>query len=199
MMNNIKRLLVFALVLISIIQCSKKNPTEADNNKEIWPLDIGNTWVYVLNSQTDKIVQSMTVIGLKNINNLEIPMIKWEDHESGYSDTSLFNSEDDGIYGYSEEGSKFLVFKYPVKVGEFWFNPFEGGKIECISTNKTVQTPAGKFNCIVYRFYGEERGQSLKIYLEAYMCPNIGWVANKKIDDDQEDEWYYLKSYQINR
>ena len=190
-------LLILYLFIFSLINCSKDSPTSSDESKEIWPLKVGNYWLYVISSNMDSIVEKIEVIGTKMINNNEISQLKFYDYENNYIDTLLFKNENDGVYFYTEKGQKYLVFKYPVKVGDKWFNVFEAGQIECISTNTSIQTPAGKFSCVVYRFSGKEEDQSLKAYTEVYMSPNVGWVASKEIEDGQSDKWFYLKSYHL--
>ncbi len=107
-----------------------------------------------------------------------------------------FNGSD-GLYllgGISSSDSlfkKILQLKYPVSVGESWQVPhlvydlYENRFLiddtltyTCISTNETIETPAGIFECYVYCYRlrpAEDVLDEWEHYL--YYSPNIGNVA----------------------
>ena len=188
--------LLFIFLIFTLTECSKNSPTSPDNFKELWPLKVGNFWKYVKSTNLDSSFWKLEVIGTKKIQDEEVQVVLWENLKENYRDTILYRSEDDGIYGF-EKGKKFLLFKYPVKTGDKW-SFVEEGEVKCISTNTQIQTPAGKFSCIVYQFSRKEEDNTLKIYLNVYMHPGVGWIASEIIEDTQPTEWFYLKSYHLN-
>lgn len=71
-----------------------------------------------------------------------------------------------GLYeGLSEEGELVLALKYPIKKNSTWYT--YGVKNRIVSTNMTVQTPAGKFKNVVK----VNRGGTL-----LYYAPNKGLI-----------------------
>jgi len=197
-----RRAILVLTVFFIFVSCSKNSPTAPENTETIWPLKVGNSWAYTNNSNSSTIVERIRVIGTQLLHNTEVSIIVWESLEDNSSnDTMAFNIEKDGVYGYWEGDiePKALIFKYPVNVGETWSYPWtlDGGTAECISTNEQIQTPAGEFNCIVYRVGTEDDIQNDTFWLEAYMCPGVGWVASRTKNNESFD-WLYLQSYELN-
>lgn len=204
---TLKRTITFIMIICFsqfFFTCSEDSPTRhnSNNGDNIWPLKSGNNWAYVKDTNQNYVVQRIRVIGsqtLNKSNTVDVFKVVWENIEEAVNDTAFIKNENNGVYFYSEDANKVIIFKYPVNVGDSWNNPFEGGIIECISTSEPIETPAGNFNCIVYRFADEGDIEQSTFYLEVYMSPNIGWVAEQRAKDSGPGfDWFRLNSYELN-
>ena len=196
---KVKAIVLFSVLLLGvlIVSCSNNNGTGPSNNNElILPLTLGNEWQYVA-PESDSVNTILKVIDSQNLNyndeDISVFSLNWI--EENYIDTLLIFNKDDGLYYLSPNfDNDWLFLKYPVNVDDFWYNPFEEGPIKCLSTNQSVGTPAGNFNCFVYGFYYDSGDLP---YLEIYCHPDIGIVALHS-DIDDEENWSFLNTYILN-
>lgn len=128
---------------------------------------------------------------------------------------------DNGLYwlgGISTGDSLFiktLGYKYPAEVGESWLVPIlaysryenrfyirDTLRFHVVATNEEIETPAGKFNCYVYKFSrkpADDVSQSWDYY--DYYYPGVGLVGS--ISRGQSDQRITDKSvlydYQVRK
>jgi len=103
---------------------------------------------------------------------------------------------------------KSLMFKYPANVGESWstirinndfygrFYFFDTLKIDLVSKDETIDTPAGKFKCHVYH-YRKKPVDDVNVEWDYYhyYLPGIGRVAyitKSTSDGATHDRMYYI-------
>ena len=197
-------LLILVCCLIAIIGCSKDEPTGpgSGDGAQIWPLKAGNNWSYIDDANPGTVSRRLRIVGTESLaksNLVDVFTVVMEEVATSDTDTMLVRNESDGIHFYEDNGGHALVFKYPVSAGDSWDNPFESVSITCMSTNEAVQTPAGNFTCIVYRLADTGDIAQGTYYLELYMAPGVGWVADHSpADGGQPEQWHRLNSYQVN-
>ena len=175
-----------------IVSCSKDKGTGPTNEEEmILPLAVGNEWIYV-DSESDSINLILEIIDSQNVTYNNENIIIYNLPGLGGSGLYLFYSDSDLMATNETMDIEYLFLKYPVEVGDEWYNPFEGGTIMCLSTNQSIDTPAGNFNCLVYGLYEDDNNEIP--YTEIYCYPNIGFIA---IHSNEDDEWSLLNHYSI--
>ncbi len=153
----------------------------------------------IKNGDIQNVSERIRIVDKQIRGNASVFTAVWENIPESATDTMLLATNNRGVFFHTPEGNKHLVFKYPVNVGEKWHNPFEGGTIECISTKESLQTPTGRFNCVIYRFADEGDIQNGTFYLQVYLCPGIGYIAEQRRRDEAVFDWFKLKSYQVNK
>lgn len=173
-----KNIIFILLVVISIISACSESSSPSKHNNEIFPLAIGNKWVY----------QKTLGYGFDTTYTYQIMMDTILNNEKwyGYGCTLMKNNES-GLWGIicddtTANGNPYLFYKYPAVAGQEY--EYSDILVKVISINEEVTVPAGKFICYHYRFplYKEE---NLEVYMDYYLSPGVGMV---KIEE-------YTRSY----
>lgn len=143
------------LLFLLFIACSKDSPTDSTANNILMPLTIGNYWKYAdIDSTrfTDK-VQYYTIRVNRDtlINDIKYFIINRDSSIINYQ--SLMLNRENGLNSVSDSGKPYLVYKYPVQVGEVFINGFDTRltNIKVISIDTLVKTNAGNFRCVHYQ------------------------------------------------
>ena len=195
-----KLIVFFSIVMICLlfVSCGNNNGTGPNDESEfILTLTVGNEWQYV-DSESDSVNMIMQIIDSQNVNynNENITVFSLNMIEEDNNDTLFVYNKSDGLYLLSPNfDNEWLFLKYPVNGDDTWYNPFEGGIIKCLSTNHSIVTPAGNFDCFVYGLTEYNNGSP---YTEIYCHPNIGFVAFHYDINGEEDKWFLLNTYTIN-
>lgn len=176
----IKVILLFSFLLSMISGCSDESTSPSENSGEIWPLKVGNQWIYKnhiidsIGAPERVVLDTTTVIEMKVINN--------ESWYKFYQDgivqfKTYFRNRPDGLWAINGDESA-LIYKYPAKVGDVIFEN-EDEKLEVISVNTSITTPAGTFICYAYKEtdYREIDGKIETTEKINYLSPDIGPIA----------------------
>ncbi|HYF02255.1 MAG TPA: hypothetical protein VEC36_02680 [Patescibacteria group bacterium] len=179
-MNIFKRTALLIFIMTGLYGCTDTSSNPSENTEEIWPLKVGNQWIYRIHiidsiGAAERIVlDTTTVIDSKTIDN-EI----WYDiYQNGIVQLKIyFKNRPDGLWAIHKAESA-LVYKFPAKVGDILFEN-EDEKLEVISTDTSITTPAGIFKCYAYKEtdYREIFGEIEITEKINYVSPNIGPVA----------------------
>ncbi len=219
-------LFIILITILFNCSKNSKSPNEALNTDKIIPLVIGNNWIYApFNSSGD--TSKVTISGQMTITykGSEIEVYTsiggelsngiWDDEP----DKRLIQVESDGFYEYGELDindslkygplEKKLIAKYPVNVGDKWSyiawywnwnindNDTTTVRVECISTNEILNTSAGNFDCIVYRYTRDSYGQGG--YYDVYYSLIYGRIgSHADIPQDNYEKWSLLISHNLN-
>ena len=93
-----------------------------------------------------------------------------------------------GVSKYDTTTTKYVERKFPVNAGDSWeiqeleFEPFQfvfsdTVVVSCIATDEPFETPAGTFQCYVYRYIKPLQHASGKREHFVYYTPGIGLVG----------------------
>lgn len=161
---------------------------------EFYPLNVGNFWKYKVTGDTNYLIRNK-VIAKKVIQDqtwymyVEYKDIFWvrNDTDGHYEAIDWFGNADPGNLPNNEQ----LLFKYPLnssmkyKVADF--------EVEAVFPARTVTTPAGQFQCILYKIITDGT-----VTAENCITPGIGVVWSKGTFDG-ETETAELIEYHINK
>jgi len=194
-----KRIFTFIIiVVISFIffSCSydKSTNPQVEDQIEIMPLKVGNSWTYNINQFNQNIIKKSVITEKITISyeneNIEVYVLSWYTlvNDSLITDSVFYyyKNEDDGLYRYYSN-KKELIAKYPIEPNESWTIPGETEELgngviiiitlprsfECVSKNEEITTPIGTFECIKY----VENSINLISPSYFYYCPGIGLVS----------------------
>jgi hypothetical protein len=226
--SHCKRLYVcLSLAALVGLSCTQVNEPVVEVPKELMPLTVGNRWRYLsgLFNPPDTTVLEITRRIPVTIEGVayEASAYKYYRQGGAVSDVEWLHwNGDDGLYwlgGISDADTlllKKLGFKYPAEVGESWpvptmaysssdrrFYVRDTLTFHVVSTKEELETPAGKFECFVYRFSRKPAPDVLAYwnYFE-YYSPGLGWVAEivrDPFENDRVKGMTILYDFQINR
>lgn len=167
------------MIVITAISCSheSKLPTPSSPLQVIYPLAVGNYWIYVDSAFSPARVDTtqFEITGTTEIlfQNQELEVF-WGDYVNRPDPEDvkwLFRNEDEGFFRYggiSNEDTllvRNLTFKFPASAEDSWeffvfgydylnnaFSIYDTLIFKCVSTNSILQTPLGNFECYVYKY-----------------------------------------------
>lgn len=182
-MKKLKNFLLLILVVLVVVSC-EKTTSISENEKDLLPLKIGNTWEYDVsenhNDTLNTYTSTQTVVSDTIIENLRYSCIK-NDIRGKINDINYtyFHKSDIGYYQGMILDNRFfkgLVIKFPANEGEEYDN--DGVKYKFISKNTKVQTAVGNFDCYVFSFITpwEKSHSSEYIYK---IAPGVGIVYSE--------------------
>ena len=190
-----KKIIYLLQAYFFILLSCNDNSTNPSETKEIWPLKVGNYWVWKFTNYDSvgnikfEFVDTVTVYKDSLYGTEKIYAMKSLGTHIIFEYDFAFNRID-GFYGISIENNdidSYLIFKYPGKVGD-WFVQ-NSDSITIISTNELYQSTAGKFICYKYaKYYNYEKTFSK---LESYFSPGIGQIGVEYLIK-RNDGTYYL-------
>lgn len=188
--------LLFILIALLIYSCSES--TEPDSfPSEIIPLKIGNTWnsirtVYDSEGNVEYIDNITSTIDKDTI----IEGSTWY----GYSDTPewiWYTNKSDGywvyakwFYGGSILDTFFLVYKYPVKVGDV----YDGltWRREVVALDELILVPAGAFRTIHYVDTYIDSSNYLQDSFDTFVAKRVGIVKLTQIGKKSDGSKYVV-------
>lgn len=193
MNESIKKIMTLVILGFSIMSCNYSTiPQNNSSNDVLVPLKVGNYWEYSNSSGKDFSVNYEIILKFITENDDSIygklaygPLVE----VGGYS---LIYNSDSGYYNGGEVRTilhdtlltKILLAKYPVNVGDEWetntISSDSLDKYKCISKSKFVVTPAGTFNCIVYKKYNTEFDEYEYRY---YYTPGVGLILTELYEE----------------
>ncbi len=165
-MRSLILIIVFLLSTLSFFGCKDHDTNPLVIADVIYPLTIGNTWIFkvlsydTLGNQYELMPSQILITG--------DTVIQGQQCYLGYE--TYFNRSD-GLYCFTgDSGSPFaLLYKYPAKVGDSYS---EGNRtITVVSVNDTITVPAGTFVCYHYEVLAPYADTE-----ERYLAPKIGLV-----------------------
>jgi hypothetical protein len=197
-----------AIVLAIFVCCANPSDKSTAPVKQIWPLAVGNIWVYSGVPYTDDTarVLSDTIIS----NEAWFLYARW-------GTRSLLTNRTDGLYLYDtapgHSGARLLMRYPPASPASYviTYAPFDTlvtRTVDIGSLDTSIQTPGEHFSCIHYAFdVVTYRFNNLPVEIprvDYCMAPGIGDVSGMQIQDsagvnDGPDTTYWqLTSYHLN-
>lgn len=210
----------FSLLLLILIIICCSNPSQDNTNElpetqqngaEIFPMKVGNFWEY-----DDFEYENDSLIAARKIKIEVIDKIKilWEGNTISvfelrdstiFSNTALYflyRHEPDGVYRYGHSVGnnqnyyykQVLYIKYPVKVGDTWFEDHGDYRdcFTCVSITDTVSIGEKDYECIRIRM-----GCGTAWYSDFYFTKGIGLLQNISERSDGYYRKKILTNYQI--
>lgn len=195
-----RRFLLLVAALVALNGCERKIlDTPSVSSNVVLPLAVGNQWSYETTiTQEGKAPETWkfyrTITAKQRVfyqgKSLEVYLLRDTSDPEGRVTRfeMLLRNEPDGLYRYGEglfggglrkEGTmdKQLLVKFPGAVGDVW--RVEHGdyhhRLIYLSTNADFTTPAGSFQCLIFRSGDTE---TLSWYTDDYYAPNIGWIGS---------------------
>jgi hypothetical protein len=185
-MSKIKYLL---LILLLINGCNNKdNPITPIEKPSIIPLRIGNQWLgeaerigndgSVINSS----YVGIFVIGSSIVDSTDLFILLRDGQQY-----SCLNTDSGFVYNWNNQN--YWQYKYPAVVGEQFPTSSNAYRV-IVSTDTTITTEYGKYNCYHYslRFYENE------FHTEEFISPNIGFIYSEHYQTDGPTPEIFLYS-----
>lgn len=188
------------LLLIECWNYELKYRIDKKAENVVWPLAVGNNWVYHGYQSPEYYIE---VIKTEKLKGDEVYIVDISSKSEHYY--QHFKNKEGGLFSYGVLGRQFfleygmfaspvLVFKYPGIAGES-YELGKGERMTIKSTNEKVTVPAGSFRCYKY-YYERPNGYSV-----VWQAPNIGIVKEFGSVSLEGTDHYYrllLKSYNLN-
>lgn len=203
-MKRLSVLIVIAIVIFLIEYWNNEGKYHVIQDKDnvIWPLAVGNKWVYQGCQSPEYHIE---VIGTKQINKEEVFITRVSSEIELYYQN--FMNKNTGLFSYGVIGrqnfikygmfeSPLLGFKYPGFAGES-YKGMKDEKMRIEGIDEKITTPAGNFRC--YKYFNERENGDFAIL---WFSPNIGMVKEVGCVIIEGRHSYYrllLKSYKLNR
>ena len=194
------RIDLLAATIVVLSGCDRNIiETQTALSQVVLPLAVGNQWSYeTVITQEGKAPETWrfyhTITARQEIfyegKSVEVYLLEKTSDSEGRVKLfeMLLRNEPDGLYRYGEglfggglsksgKMEKQLLVKFPGEVGEAW--KVDHGdyhhRFIYLSTNTELITPAGRFQCFVFRS-GDTETSSW--YTDDYYAPNLGWIGS---------------------
>ena len=182
------RKLFIVLIAIFSFSCSKDDNTTNSNpipiTKDIYPLAVGNQWIFKNNITSE--IDTITITSSFDSNGDKIYAFY------GYDDFSFdFDNPDQGFFYRDKDlwtymsGIKKLFIPYTRVNGYVSLRSDSVKTLTILSTNETVTVPAGTFNCYKYYYVAIYQGSTGKYY---WLADGIGVVKLQHENSSEADE-----------
>ena len=184
-----KSMLVACLIMIALLtSCSKDNPVNPSKNKEIYPMKLGNKWTYntfwYLSSKPDSTFNHDTLfvsIDSSRIIKDEIWFIstsRYKGHPNQWG-MAIGTNRKDGfwyLWEYYSLQAFSLYFQYPTIINHANSINNSEDTMFTKSINYDVIVPAGKFQCIDYKYISQTFTNQ-----DYYFYPGVGLIKNIRL------------------
>ena len=220
---NLIMVLLCGSFLMFISSCSE-NPIGIDDHKGLWPLDLGNEWIYEIiypewyNYDIIMKINKKSNLNINSENYSVSERIYYASVDPVPSHKSIYWTGPGGVYkmgGVSPNDTlkmKNLFLKYPAEIGETWEVPslsYSQSDEEfyikdtltymLVEKNVDFETPAGVFRCYVYEYTRKLEGSATPWVFKFYYAPGIGLIGNVTTNIyGNLKEKLLLKSYSVN-
>ncbi len=157
-----------AVILTSLISGCNNQQSEGD----IWPLAVGNQWIYKTSEKiNEKTVFDTVTVTKDTLINGE----KWfYTNHSAHPISWILKNKSDGLHIIDREmSSPFIFLKYKAIQGDTYFNMIDTILVKQV--DKVIKTEAGTFTCYQYNALKADRDQFLTDD-GIYACPGVGVV-----------------------
>jgi hypothetical protein len=174
--------LLFCLISFMLSSC-KDNPVDSSTDTgQIWPLKVGNQWVYhgVSYDSTGAVKGSGTASFSVESDTVVSEEIWY--HVSNNGAGIYQTNRDDGLW-IMINGSQTLLFKYPGSATDSW--NYYGNSISILSTDTLVSTSLDTYTCYEYRI--SYNSQPVE---DVYLCPGVGVVADDQYSSTSAGQVY---------
>ena len=176
------------IIVLTLLSCTNETTTEPKIENYLQPLDVGNYWVYHFNTVDDTlrytVVEELDIYvdeADKTVNRIAMANLNYyyfnDDEGFHYIQNLESVTGEDSLADFS-----IFQYKYPVEINDTWFLDFNNNgftigdnTVQCISTNTTIECPAGTFECIAYKVSSPETTES---YYIDYYCAGVGLVKS---------------------
>ena len=130
------------------------------STNQIVPLKVGNQWNLTVNSYDSSNVLQSGNISIMILRDTVIAGQRWYEMPIHL----LCQNDSIGLTIYSESSNQ-LMFKYPAKVGEVYFN--YGDTVTVVNVDTLITVPAGTFKCYQYHY---------KSNSSWFISPGVGFI-----------------------
>lgn len=184
--------IIYLLISLAILigcDSDKENPITSIEKSFIIPLNVGNQWLGKaerIGNDGEIILTSylgFSVVGKINVDSIKLSILQLENGQR------FFCLNTDSGFVYSINSMNYLQYKYPASVGD-QFSVSGNTFREVISTDTTINTEYGKYNCYHYslRFYDNN------FHTEQFISPNYGFIYSEHYQTDGPTPEIFLYS-----
>jgi len=174
------KLIFYITIVVTFFSCSEK---------EIIPLQIGNTWTYSCERIYENgEVELDTAINIVKSKKLVDDEEWFESFEFGYTYYTKNIKGDiwelDTVEDDKDKKPKFeevMFIKNPIENLGNDYDYYEGLYFEISKRTHLIKTPKGEFECYKYDLYDDYDNE---LFLTAYLAPGVGVIKYKTFDID---------------
>ena len=167
-MKLLKVLSGLCIIIITFVGCNDKSNAQ----KELWPLKIGNQWIYKT-MESDNLSEfeydTLTVTKDTIINQKKWFMVE---HTKWSSISWILRYENDDLKLFRDDDDEILFLKYPDGIDNNIYLSEKGDTVKIIE-NVTTKIGDRKYNCIQYQFIDKSEFNPADGF---YCVPGIGVV-----------------------
>lgn len=181
-------------ILLFLSGCKDKLVTYSPENKVIFPLKVGNYWIFSSNyydSSGSSMSSTFDTISIKDYININSE--KW--FYLNLSNDVVVTNKDGGVWiwedwNYGESPN--LLFKYPGKINDSFLGGVNQSPTSIEGINIAVNVSAGNFQCYYYKIrYASGETENY------YVSPNIGIVKSEHYHLDNSRNVKELINYHL--
>ena len=175
-MKPLASISLLGLLLFTLSSCRKSNPVNSSSGQQMWPLQVGNTWVM----RWDRLDTSGNVLSSGYDTTLVtgdtlISGNTWYHVSWGGISTDLMINKSDGVYNMSN-GTAQPTWKYPAKVGDQYVLLAGSHYMNIQSTDTSLTVPEGIYSCYEYRDF--QVADNLPTEVD-FLSPGVGPVQTE--------------------
>lgn len=182
-----KKITIIILTLVFLQACGDATLTPDNTPKVIMPLKAGNYWLFVSRifdiNQIDttrwECLKDTTYNGKQSwlIKSLSINDTSWKTNKPYYKGVGIMRFDSNGIWtiGYASVFKDFLIFKYPVKLGDKYESFEETVEVMNVDTTMILYNKTYK-NVVIYKASEPQINGSFNYFYKRYVCPGIGLI-----------------------
>lgn len=187
------QIVIGLIISLVIISCdTSTNPAE---NLQIFPLKVGNIWIYQNYSVFNE--DSLTKKGLDTIRVMKDTIISnykfyYVNYFGGVYD---FGYNQDSLFAFVDPTNQYLkpspIYAFPCSVGDIYFSDLGLCRVE--NTDTMIRITSGNYHCIKYKFYHRnELGEGPNNY--HYCSPGIGLVKIERYHNSYSNLDKFVKT-----
>lgn len=150
--------ILFIVILLQLMACSKKEPLEPEGASGIMPLSVGNKWTYLYTNYDDDGVGIDTTlyIYMKIAKAVAYGNEAWYEVSTeigDYTSYTYYTNYSDGLWIKVNDSISLCYIKYPCPLGDSY--SFLGYQVQLVAVGVPVPVdlPAGDFSCYCYAMY----------------------------------------------
>ena len=164
--------LILSIILLLLFACTDATTDPVDagqTNNVIWPLKIGNKWVYTIFGANHNLINTETR-RIVSVNN------SWYGVAiSSQENVSELSNLADGLHLKTSNSQTELLIKYPAALNDQFTST--GSNFMVISTDTMITTAAGTFECYLY-----QRFDNGKLSRSNFYAVDIGYIKRVNYD-----------------
>jgi hypothetical protein len=171
-------LIGFSLFIFSSCKTSHSLANSSQNDQQILPLKVGDTWVFrYTHFDTTGAIQKTVYDTLMISTDTLVAGDTW--YEFSTHNGRFYTNKPDGLWmmaGGTYPITPTLLYKYPASVGDSWNTSYANSmtlQVSVEQVNVSLTVPQGKYPCYEYRTSYNSKPQE-----DDYFCPGVGFIAD---------------------